>query len=339
MADTDTERLDQRYREYDEVVEIVSAAEVWFTQNEAMAATVRHFERYPAIRTRAGEEVTPDFTVLFNDGTGIAAEIARLALNPNSFEALWRQLDKYAALQELPAGGGAFACVSAVDVLAFLPQDVANRACDLIEEKRQQGGPPHISVLSYGRRSGGDYDFIRSERANNPRPRGHGREPSLESWLADRHNADTLSGLTRNFAPLKAKARFCNDPMSELYLAVVLWSQVLVEMAGGERDLEITEQRIAEELRTKFGRGNVREVRGALHVLKAARLAVETDRGWIIAVQAIGAPHEDVKDVLLRRLEAPPRGPITHAEKERLKAVRRERQRNRQAQARLEVDE
>ena len=336
MAETETQRLARRYDEYDEVVEIVSAAEVWFN-NAEMAPTVRHFERYPAVRHPDGNEATPDFTVLFTDDTGFVSEIASVALESGSFESLWRQLERYSALNEIPAGSGQLATVAAIDVLAFIPQDSAQRTCDLIDEKRQEGGPTHVSVLSYGRRRDGDYTFIRISRSNNPRPRGHGREPSLESWLADETNADTLSGLTKNFTPIKAKARFCNDPMSELYLAVVLWSQVLAEMAGGVRDLETTPEQIAQELSARFGRGKTSDVRAALNLLKAARLALEAEKNWVIPWQPIGSPHQDLKDALIRRLEAPPKGPITHSAKEQRRKERREKKSNQEAQDQLDL--
>lgn len=335
MAETEIQRLDRRYGEYDEVVEIVSAAEVWFTES-SIASTVRHFERYPTVAHPDGNPATPDFTVLFNDDTAIVGEIARLSLEGGSFESLWRQLDRYATLTEIPAGGGTFVSVDSVDVIAFILQDAANRVCDLIDVKRQGGGPPHISVFSFGRRLDGGYDFNRLSRANNPRPRGHERDPSLEAWLADEKNADTLSGRPDRWGIIKARARFCNDPMSELYLATVLWSQVIAEMAGGKRDLKATPEEIASELRTRFGCGKVTEVLGALRLLKAARLAAEAEDHWVIPFQPLGSPRENVKDVLLRRLESPPRGPVTHAAREERRKERRETRANRAAQDHLE---
>lgn len=340
MAETETQRLAREYADYDRCVEIVSSAEVWFTRNKEMVKTVRHFERYPSIPHPDGNEATPDFTVLFTDDTALVGEVASVAREAASFEGLWHQLERYASLKQLPAGAGKFHAAAEVDVVALIPDRAAQRTCDLIDEQRPQGDePPHISVLAYSHEANtGDYTFMRIERANNPRPRGHGRTPSLESWLAYEENADTLRGKPDNFGPIKAQRRFCNDPMATLYLAVVLWSQVLAEMAGGERDVKTTTEEIAEELKGKFGRGRIAEVRAALDLLMRAKLVAEAKDHWVIPFREIGTARELVQDVLLHRLESPPRGPITHTERRRRRKEREEKESNIKKQEQLDFD-
>lgn len=339
MAETETQRLAREYANYDSSVEIVSSAEVWFTLQKEMAETVRHFDRYPLIPHPDGNEATPECTVLFTDNTAIVGEVSSVALEAGSFERLWHQIKRYSELSQIPAGGGKFEVVTEVDVVAFIPDRAAQRTCDLIEEKREkEENPPHVSVLAYSHEADtGAYTFMRIQRANNPRPRGHGRKPSLESWLADKKNADTLRGKPDKFGPIKARRRFVNDATATLYLGVVLWSQVFPEIAGGEKDIKTTAEEIADELRKKFGRGKVAEVRAALDLLKRAKLAVEAPDHWVIDFREIGTAREPVQDVLLHRLESPPRGPITHAARDRRRKNRKQKENNISRQDQLDV--
>lgn len=339
MAETETQRLAREYAVYDRCVEIVCSAEFWFTHSDEMAKTVRHFERYPSAPHPDGNRATPDFTVLFTDSTALVGEISSVARERHSFDRLWHQLRRYGSLEQIPGPSGGSEAVTEVDVVAFIPDRAVQKTCDLIDAKRTtEDDPPHVSVLTYSHEADkGDYTFMRIERANNPRPRGHGRVPSLESWLADPENADTLRGKPEWFGPVKASQRFCNDPMAELYLAVVLWSQVFAEMAGGERDIRTSAEEIAQELRTRFRRGKIDEVRAALNLLKRARLAVEGRDCWIIDFREIGAPREPVQDVILHRLESPPRGPITHAERDQRRKARKEKVNNIRKQEQLDI--
>lgn len=46
---SEAELLHAEYERYDRCVDIVSAAEVWFTKASGLRDTVAHFERYPTI--------------------------------------------------------------------------------------------------------------------------------------------------------------------------------------------------------------------------------------------------------------------------------------------------
>ncbi len=64
------------YQWFDETVDIVSAFEYLYTEQAEMASTVRHFERFPSVpNPSGGDELTPDFTVLFVAGTGTAVSM------------------------------------------------------------------------------------------------------------------------------------------------------------------------------------------------------------------------------------------------------------------------
>ena len=118
------ERLLRGFITYDRAVDVVSAFQMAFTTSHSeVPGTVRHFERFPRIPGDEDSTLTPDFTVVFEDGTGLAGEIARLARHENSAENLCRQVEKYDALRQLPDGAG-LAEVTHTDVLLLVPQSV-----------------------------------------------------------------------------------------------------------------------------------------------------------------------------------------------------------------------
>ena len=66
------DRLLHGFTTYDRAVDVVSAFETAFTTRISLPGTVRHFERFPRIPGDRGSTLTPDFTVVFHDGTGLA---------------------------------------------------------------------------------------------------------------------------------------------------------------------------------------------------------------------------------------------------------------------------
>lgn len=64
---SDREQLLREFKEYDAKVDIVSSFEVYFRESTSLPATVAHFERFPRYTAPDGDQVSPDFTVLFND--------------------------------------------------------------------------------------------------------------------------------------------------------------------------------------------------------------------------------------------------------------------------------
>jgi hypothetical protein len=130
------DRLLHGFTTYDRAVDVVSAFEMAFTTSRSdVPGTVRHFERFPRIPIGDGSPLTPDFTVVFNDDTGLVGEIARIAQHENSVESLCRQLQKYDALRQLPDRSG-MARVRQTDVLLLVPQAVGVAAVKRIVVER-----------------------------------------------------------------------------------------------------------------------------------------------------------------------------------------------------------
>lgn len=147
---SDREQLLREYRDYDAKVDIVSCFEVFFCESTSLPATVAHFERFPRYAGADGELATPDFTVLFNDGTMLVGEISKLAREEGSLASLLHQIGRYDTLAQAPSdplrgGGHELTDANAVDVLVLVPDGEANAATDRIDqaiEKRSHGYAP-----------------------------------------------------------------------------------------------------------------------------------------------------------------------------------------------------
>jgi hypothetical protein len=349
------EHLIREYRDYDARCDVVSCFEVYFTEARQMAETVSHFERFPRFDAPDGERVTPDFTTLFSDGTMLVGEIARLARREESLEALLRQIGRYETLTEGPsgaraAGGHHVAAVEAVDVLLLVPSGDANAVRDRINEAvsdERYGYAPATrpSVLGYNYDdASGRYVFTFDDRAGNPRPRGHGREPSIESWLLGHH--DTLTCPSDRFSRITAVKRFMNDRPPAFYTATLLWLDALPALARPDVppvDVIATPAQIAQWLRRNYGWGDARAVRGALDFLQRAGLARQRQDDWVVALKPIAGSHEEVRRELADRYLAKPRGPVTasdrRAREDRLEREREAAEQFAQSQQPLDVDQ
>lgn len=301
------------YHQYDRRVDVVSIAEAWFTRSKDLAATVKHFERFPRLTHPDGNPATLDFTVLFSDDTAIAAELSHLALPDGSLDDLAAQLLRYDSLTHVPCGPRAgtvhpLQAVKAVDVVVFTPLDVANAACDRLAAAIADDDHPYTPakppmVLGHTLdRDTQTYTFVRPTRAMNDLLPDYGRDPSLSKWLA--RGSDTLRGIPRHFAPIKARARFMNDGPPPLYTATVIWGTLLPSYLAETRqvapaDLPFTVDQAVARMRSDYGFGRSKDVLAALRFLKVARLAEEHSRGWTIFFRDLGNIGGDISQALL----------------------------------------
>jgi hypothetical protein len=343
MAETDADRLHAEYRRYDACVDIVSAAQVWFTSAADIRTTVEHFERFPSVEHPDGATATPDFTVLFEDGTAYVGELSNLARDQASLDSLCRQLGRYDALTQIQGADGASVAASAVDVILFVPQGEANAAVARIAAAMEDPAHPYSptrfpTVFGWSfERERTRYVFSLARGEVNPRPRGHGRPHSLEKWMSEGSNPDTLTGMPRHFERFKVASRFMNDSPPALYMATLLWSDTFPRMSGGEGDIDTSAAAIAGRLRDDYGHGRASDVEPALELLRVAGLArSKGDSGWVVAHQPITRHDEDLAETLLSRFKSRPRGAVTFAEKERRNRARRESRANKARQTDLE---
>ena len=351
MADA-TEQLTE-YKAYDRRCGVVSSFQVFFDKAEGLSDTVRHFERFPRYEGADGNEVTPDFTVLFEDGTLLIAEIANLARTDGSLDDLLHQLTRYAKLIEGPSarrphGGHDLSGVAATDLLVLTPIDTMNAMCDRIDEAIVNGKvSPAVrpTILGYS------YDdatqrfvFNFTDRATNPRLLAHGREPSLDSWLAGQ--ADTLYCGVKHFGRVQAAHRFMNDAPPKLYMAVALWLDVLpglrTDPMASSEELLVKVADIAERLRDRHGYGDSTAVGHGLEFLREADLARPRREDWKVFMKQIArGAHDEVRDELLRRVQRKPSGAAASADERAAARERREhdeetRMANEEAQLRID---
>lgn len=198
--------------------------------------------------------------------------------------------------------------MSAVDVILFVPHSDANsavaRLAAAIEDEEHSYSPsrfPSVFAWSF-EATRTRYVFTLAGGQQNHRPRGHGRDPSLESWMSSEMSFDTLTGLPRHFQAIKVASRFMNDPTPPLYMAMLLWGTVLPSLSGGEGDVATSAAELAERLHHDYGRGKVAQ---ALELLRIAGLAArEGEDGWVIAHQPINRHEDDLAATLIDRYKS-----------------------------------
>jgi hypothetical protein len=304
-------------------VDVVSAFEMVFTDSRSeLPATVRHFERFPRIPVADGHSLTPDFTVLFDDGAGMVGEIARLSRRDESVDDLCAQLARYDALDQLPDGSG-LTEVTYVDVVLLVPLDVGPAAVRrVIYERALSDEHPYVPrtlpcIVQFGFDEG-RYIFQRLPDPHNGLPRDGDRPDGLGGWFT--RNGD-FRAQPKRFASIKAARAFMNDPVDDLYLATHLWAKTLptdAGEAGAARPVRVTVRPadLAAALRTQHGGVRSSDVERALGLLATAKLAELTPDGWIVAWEELRSPGEqDLAHIIARRACRPPaRGALARLE-------------------------
>ena len=319
MAATEVEKcvdeLLAGYTVYDRAVDVVSAFEMIFTESKTpVPATVRHFDRFPKIPGKGDvAPSTPDFTVLFKDGSGIAGEVARIALHDNSVESLCEQLLRYDGLTTLPGAGGKQAKVSHCDVLLLVPWELATAAVARIHEERM-GDPNHPykpsaapCAVSFGFDQG-KWVFDRSSHPLNGRLREKSRQ-GIQTWF----DKESIRSKPSRFAPIKTSRAFINDSVDTLYLATRLWANTFANMASKITTpppalLTVGTEEITADVLAKFGRVRINDVRRAMEMLATARLAAALPGDtWQVLWEKLLSPEErELERIIARRACNPP---------------------------------
>jgi hypothetical protein len=313
------ESLLNAFQVYDRAVDVVSAFEKIFTSsNTALPGTVRHFERFPRIPQESADPLTPDFTVLFEDGGGLAAEIARFGRPDESVDSLCRQIGKYDEMDHLPDGTSTVP-VNCLDVMLLVPQALGTAAAKrIIEDRAENSGHwydpkarPCIVQFGYDE---GRYIFQRLLHPGNGMPRDDDRADGLSRWFQE----NSINVRPEQFREIKAVRSFVNDPVDRLYLATHLWAKTfpteIGEQAGeGPARLEIDPQDLAKTLRERHGSVRKRDIEAALELLATGRLAQRASESrWVVAYEPLkGRGQRELHANLAERVCKPPKsGPI-----------------------------
>jgi hypothetical protein len=304
----EADRLLAEYTLYDEHVDVVSAFECLFTGPKDMAATVRHFERFPKISVD-GQAHTPDFTVLFTDDTALVGEISNLALHEGSVDKACRQLGRYAILSHVPDETGRPVRVAAVDVVQYVPMRIGPDAVRRVISERMLNpqhdyNPPAAPCIVQYARDSERYMFQRISDAVNGCINGHGREPHLGARIGSLNVPAAL------FAATKANRQFINDPVPALYMAVHLYTHTWPTQYGSRKDeITVIPSETAQILRQEFRVGSKEDIRRALELLVAAGLAADNKDGtWVVSPKPprVRGGDRDLAQVLAKKAAEKP---------------------------------
>jgi hypothetical protein len=168
--------------------------------------------------------MTPDFTVLFKNGSGWVAEIANVARHEGSVESICHQLDKYASIEALPNSSGGLTPVSSLDVVLLTPIDTATDAARRIFKERIEDDdhwykPAHRPILIQFAALSDHYVLqVWPDTAANGEFLSGG-EPNYGAFTELKPRAE-------HFTPNKVAYGFMNDPVPALYMATRLWLNV-----------------------------------------------------------------------------------------------------------------
>lgn len=296
-------RLVREYDLYDRNVDVVSAYQWLFTQTADLPATVEHFERYPKVEHPDGTTITPDFTILFRDGTGIAAEIANIPLRDEGVDKLCRQLSRYADLRALPDARQGQSPVTVLDVMYLAPMDIAEDAVqrvlvERLDEPSHFYKPVRRPVVVQFTRTSEKYIFqMWPDSVTNGSLHTGNRSPNYASF-------STLNIKPHCFASVKIQHAFMNDPISPLYLATRLWASTFpTQFGGGTVEFDVTTQGIVSTLREQYGVGRADDVRRAMSILVAAGLATErTGNKWTVNRRLLRKANSDIHRLIADRI-------------------------------------
>lgn len=294
------------YETYDQHANVVSAFEWLFTDHsvKGLPVTVAHFERFPRIARGDGTYLTPDFTVLFKDGSAIVAEIARIALHDNSVDKLCRQIGNYDTISQVPDAGGVSQPAERVDVLQIVSAQIGlttvrrvirDRYLDPTHEYKPSRPPCIVQFSS----TDAVYAFQRIPDPINGTLFAGDRTPNVGNYLDN-----DLKVRADRFVGVKARTAFINDPVTPLYLATHLWTRTFPTLFGSERnDVTVAVQEIASVLRSQYGVGRTSEIRQALQLLESAGLAAADANGvWTVSRRLLGRSGErDVHRIIAKR--------------------------------------
>lgn len=287
---------------YDRNVDIVSAYQHLFTQTDLMPATVAHFDRFPKGVHNDGRVLTPDFTVLFVDDHAYVGEIANIPLNDNGVDKLCRQLLQYDQITSVPGPSGN-ATVAGLDVLLFVQLRVGTDAARRIFTERldnpdHEYKPSRRPVLIQYARESDRYSFQVWKGPETGTFLENKRYPDYAKFTSD------LVIPPGKFAGLKVQHAFMNDRVKPLYLATVLWTKVFPSVFGaGKVEHEVTTKGLHATLHSQYGYGTVDDIREAMALLVAARLAVSTHPGkWTVYRRLLRKTGSDVHTLIAERV-------------------------------------
>jgi hypothetical protein len=271
-----------------------------------MADTVRHFERYPKVTVDGGRKVTPDFTVVFTDGAGLAGEVARLARRDESVESVCHQIQIYSELDSMPGpttrnGGQTQVRVGPVDVIFLNPvltiKDAARRVLiERMDDPDHPFNPARRPILVQFSQVEDAYVYLIWTEGNGTVHRG-----SRTNVYGD---IDPFVCRPHQFGENKIQYGFVNDEVPALYMATRLWTRVLPTSFWGDEVTVPLPELVAAVQEQHEGYGKTADVRRGMQVLTAAGLAKEAESGrqWVVTRRSLRRTDKDIAAAIAERV-------------------------------------
>jgi len=308
-------RQDRRrnFTVYDQAVDIVSCWEAFaeFSYDEILSDF--YFDRFPTIPRSGEDDLTPDFTIYFDDNYGIIGEIKRtFPEDDRAFNSTVDQLSKYDDSHSLKTSSGSRVEPDVCDVVTLISGSDAPQIGTRISDLREQGEfnfENNLVVLRYQYNTTADlsrYEFQRVTQVDDefqdsvlPLP----SDKLLSSELGEQGSYGTMKVYPTHFTSIKVKTPVCNDDPPTSYLATILWHKIFPEYltrddfhewrqgnAQKTIPLKITLDEIQQRVNEDYlQNGHIRKtwIRDALDFLATANLARSTNDGYEIQFRGL----------------------------------------------------
>jgi hypothetical protein len=307
------QQLRAEFDAYDQAVDVVSCWESFTNATYASRFEELYFDRFPSITTDDdddSQDITPDFTIYFNQDYSIVGEIKRTFPNdPKPFRRTVEQLTKYDCCPEVKANDGSYRSTAKTDILLLVSSTNANQIGTRIDKLRKTNEisfAENLVMLRYWFNqmdTVARYEFERvtqlsDEFRDDPIP----DEIALSNEIGPEGDYGTMITPPKYFVPEKAKKPVCNDRPPGQYLATVLWHKIFpqylsedeyLQWQAGTAQKTMPIERTVDEIQSDLnqylvdGYARRRWIRESLEFLATANLAEPIDDGFLIKFRGL----------------------------------------------------
>lgn len=310
MSSDRREELLKEFSVYDTTVDVVSSWESILNYSYADEFDQFYFDRFPSLEGSKGE-LTPDFTVFFDESYSLIAEIKRTF--PNEREGIFTELDqisKYDAELGIQNKDGDYVVPETGDILVIIegssaPQIGTRLNRILLEEEKYTFSKNPVLIRYQFNQDAlmSRYEFQRvTELELGFRDQELDTDTTLSDTIGEAGEYGTLEGYPKHFNSFKARKPICNDEPPGPYLATFLWHKIFPGYLSDEQfdvwkatngqkaiPVEVTVDGLTDEVNDYMKDGQVRNlwIRRALEFLEGANLADEQDDRYEIRFMGI----------------------------------------------------
>lgn len=298
------ERLLKQFKTYDTTVDVVSSLEAVLNHIYNPQFDNFYFDRFPSPSVD-GREITPDFTVYFDENYGLVGEITRTF--PDDEHAIvnteLEQLSHYDNNIELCRGDGEYAAPDTCDIMVLIegadaPQ-IGTRLNRILLDEVEVEFSKNVVLMRYQFNHdaiNSRYEFQRvTQMELEFRDDELDADPPVSELVGEQGDYNTLRAWPKHFIPFKARRPICNDSPPGVYLATFLWHKIfpqyltgdqyqIWQATNGQREIPIalSVDDLTAEVNDFMKDGQVRRrwVRDALRFLCDADLANEQEGGF-----------------------------------------------------------